>query len=603
MARFGSFKRFEVKNEMKDVKKINQDTNKQTGGKSSSQSQEEIKKEANKIGFDDEIDFTGIDDLTQKYRNANAQVEYELEQYYDDEITLEELKAYLITKITEIYGEKLNQCNVLIDIFVEEFLNYYQFNGVESYRQLVRITEETIIDMTNKMKKSKNAEESVEKNGIQAISEEKANKIGFDDEIDFAGIDDLTQKYRNANAQVEYELEQYYDDEITLEELKAYLITKITEIYGEKLNQCNVLIDIFVEEFLNYYQFNGVESYRQLVRITEETIIDMTNKMKKSKNAEESVEKNGIQAISEEKAKKLVLGYQMMLNQSELSANAYINTQAKKLGVDKKELISFVLAKGKEKITSPEKVLHYHRTSIQSFKQIMQIGYLLNRRNMQENGLDISKLRGSSSANVQFSRDIYDDNGVLQVEGYNKERNLGANSTDVIFVMGPELMQENTYNCLSVYPTVEKANIQKYCIVILAKDPIIQMQVEKILKEKNIFIRTILQENFDRNILLAQLSKNNSSKHEKDTGFTLKSVNDRDKLTTRVTATNQQPQQISPLQANTIYKEYIKYRACLKDKSQFLSFLDYAKQFHNIENKNETAVNEGLKEEIRGVSR
>lgn len=44
MARFGRLERFEVKNEMKDIKEINQDDNKQTGGESSTQSQEEIKK-------------------------------------------------------------------------------------------------------------------------------------------------------------------------------------------------------------------------------------------------------------------------------------------------------------------------------------------------------------------------------------------------------------------------------------------------------------------------------------------------------------------------------------------------------------------------------
>ena len=176
MSRFGRFERFEVKNEMRDVKEINQDNNKQTGGESSSQTQEEIKKETNKIGFDDEIDFVK-NDLTEELRVANAQVEAELEQYYNDEITPEELKAYLVSKITEIYGKRLNQCNVLIDSFVEGFLNYYQFNGAESYRQLVRITEETIIDITNRMEKSKNIEEVSEKTGIHSISEEEAKKI------------------------------------------------------------------------------------------------------------------------------------------------------------------------------------------------------------------------------------------------------------------------------------------------------------------------------------------------------------------------------------------------------------------------------------------
>lgn len=51
--------------------------------------------------------------------------------------------------------------------------------------------------------------------------------------------------------------------------------------------------------------------------------------------------------------------------------------------------------------------------------------------------------------------------------------------------------------------------------------------------------------------------------------------------------------------ADTIYKEYIKYRASLKNKNEFLSFSDYAKQMHKIENMSDTMVDESLKEEMR----
>lgn len=51
--------------------------------------------------------------------------------------------------------------------------------------------------------------------------------------------------------------------------------------------------------------------------------------------------------------------------------------------------------------------------------------------------------------------------------------------------------------------------------------------------------------------------------------------------------------------ADTIYKEYIKYRASLKNKNEFLSFSDYAKQMHKIENMSDTMVDENLKEEMR----
>lgn len=53
--------------------------------------------------------------------------------------------------------------------------------------------------------------------------------------------------------------------------------------------------------------------------------------------------------------------------------------------------------------------------------------------------------------------------------------------------------------------------------------------------------------------------------------------------------------------ADSIYKDYIKYRASLKDKNEFLSFSDYAKQVHKIENMTDTMVSEDLKDEMREI--
>lgn len=64
----------------------------------------------------------------------------------------------------------------------------------------------------------------------------------------------------------------------------------------------------------------------------------------------------------------------------------------------------------------------------------------------------------------------------------------------------------------------------------------------------------------------------------------------------------QSREQIKP-QANNMYREYIKYRASLNDKNEFLSFSEYAKQMHNIENMSDIMVDEELKEEMRGMSR
>ena len=387
--------------------------------------------------------------------------------------------------------------------------------------------------------------------------EREANKIGFDDEnIELEDNEESLEEFRNVNAQVESELSQYYDDDITIEELKAYLVSRISDIYGERLAQCNILVDSVVEGFLDINEFNGVESYRQLTQTIEESIITIS-KMQRGKNKVKTVEEDsketGIDTLSEDEKQKIVSTYKNVSIQGELSANAYISTQAKKLGIDKKELTKFVLEKGRSEISSPDKVLHYHRTSIQSFEQIMQTGFLLNRKNMQLNGIDISGLKGSSSPNIQFSRDIYDANGELQSSGFDINDNLGANSADIVFVMSPEVMNEDTYNCFGTYPTVEKADIQRCCATILAKDPNIQMQIESILKGKGLSIRTMLQEEFDREAVLEELDRSDVSKQvdetgailhsvngkpiQEETGAILKSVNGRDILSSGVEAT------------------------------------------------------------------
>ena len=453
MARFG--RRFEVKNEMRDIKEIRPDDKKQTGGQSTIESQEDIKREANSVGFDDKkLGIEEEKETLEEYRTANAQVESELAQYYDDDITNEELKAYLVSKISDIYGEKLEQCNILIDSFVEGFLDINEFDGIESYRQLTQNIEESITRIS-KMRESKN----------------------------------------------------------------------------------------------------------------------------KGKTTEESSKGTGLESLSEEEVQKMVSAYRNMSRQGELSANAYISSQAKKLGIDKKELTTFMQERGKSEISFPNKVLHYHRTSMQSFEQIMQTGFLLNRKNMQLNGIDISGLNGSSSANIQFSRDIYDDEGELQSSGFDIDDNLGASSADVVFVMSPELMNEETYNCFTTYPTVEKADIQRCCATILAKDHNIQMQIESILKGKNLPIQTILQEEFDRQLVLEELSRSDTSKQveeteailhsvngkpirETETGAILKSVNGRDILSSAIEATER------ITRTSTINQEVHNIRSVQKDRQQ-----------------------------------
>ena len=79
-------------------------------------------------------------------------------------------------------------------------------------------------------------------------------------------------------------------------------------------------------------------------------------------------EKSILENLSQEEERALIAGYRNMATR-EIDAKSFIGSQSKKLGVDKKELETFLKEKCKEEIKSPEKVLHYHRTSMEYAKK------------------------------------------------------------------------------------------------------------------------------------------------------------------------------------------------------------------------------------------
>lgn len=398
----------------------------------------------------------------------------------------------------------------------------------------------------------------------------EANSIGFEDdkeveiESDMDKInlkiedDTIQQEFSVQNSQVESELFQYYDDSVTNDYLQVYLSEKLTSIYGKELSRLQVAsASEMVEDFLKYNEFSGIESYRDLVQNIEDVIRIMRNNEEKAKN---SRSQGNFTLPSQEETQKMIASYRNASIRGELFANAYISSQAKKLGTDKETLRTYIREQGKSQIRHPEKVLHYHRTSIESASKILESGYLLSRENIKTNGGDISHLNGSSSQNVQFSVDRYDAEGKLQSAGFDLKDNLGAASTDIVFVMSPELLKEDSYDCFGMYPTVEKANISRCCATILAKNLEVLSQLREVMTKANIQIPSILQQEFDRESILQSLSP------EKTTGMRLSKVNgksilqsgiDATKVSTRIGTINEQVKKIAEIQkSKTIQRGY-----------------------------------------------
>ena len=221
-----------------------------------------------------------------------------------------------------------------------------------------------------------------------------------------------------------------------------------------------------------------------------------------------------------ETTQRMLREYANMANSGEIFGNSYIGRKAKELGVDKEELRLYIREKAKAQIQSPEKVLHYHRTSLENADKILQSGYLLNRANRRKNGENLTHLAGSSSDNVQFTVDKYNNNGILISSGFDlNATNIGAASTDIVFVMSPDILKEDSYDCLAPYPTVEKANIRECCATILARNPEVLAKLQNRLSELKLDIPTMLQEEFNRNSILQDIQKG-KIQQETDTKMT-----------------------------------------------------------------------------------
>lgn len=367
-------------------------------------------------------------------------------------------------------------------------------------------------DSTNSRKKEdKEFQEELERVGFEdSFESEKTEVFSIKDEAHaIQEVDEnIHNKFYHLNREAELELEEFYDDSISNDSLQRYLEEKISAIYGRELGKYQLAsAKEIVETFLENNYFEGVRSYQQLTEAIEDTLKIMHDNEKKAlKRIEETLGEDGI--------KRLVSGYQNTMSSSELLANAYVATEAKKLFVDKGLLKFFLREQQKKKILFPEKVLHYHRTSLENAEKILEMGALLNRANLKQAGVDISKFAGSSSAHVQFSVDRYSENGELVNEGFNLKDNVGASSDDVVFVMGTELMHEETYDNFAIYPTVEKADVKSCCIGLLAKNLEVQEKLQALLQERGMQIPVMLQKDFDREILIQNWEESGENEAE-----------------------------------------------------------------------------------------
>jgi len=161
-----------------------------------------------------------------------------------------------------------------------------------------------------------------------------------------------------------------------------------------------------------------------------------------------------------------------------------------------KEINQFKIARMKENEKGEKR--HFHRTSIDSFKLIAEMGRMLSRSKLKKERPGIKLPGWSASDNVMLTRDGFDREGKLVTPGFSEGEVVGASGKGIIMVFTESIIDSENYDASSNYPTVSDLPVQEYCEVILANSEDDKKIVEQILAENNLSIPVSLKSHWTR---------------------------------------------------------------------------------------------------------
>lgn len=230
--------------------------------------------------------------------------------------------------------------------------------------------------------------------------------------------------------------------------------------------------------------------------ITREIVQDVLEDESQSETLLDVKEKQSL--LGNVNLKRIVQGAQIAVAATENDYYQYLKRVARKEAIPYEELLSGVREAIKESRfgKNKDRVKFYHSTSMDNLSDILSSGgELLSRSKRREQGEDISGLPWSSSENIQFSCDSFDEKGELIQSGYGAGR--GASGGEISFVFGKDLIDEETFDAASSYPTVEAVGLSEKCLGIIVKDSSKVETVRDLLKRYNMKIPVYAADSYD----------------------------------------------------------------------------------------------------------
>lgn len=178
--------------------------------------------------------------------------------------------------------------------------------------------------------------------------------------------------------------------------------------------------------------------------------------------------------------------------------NRELKFKAKELGVSPEALLNEMREFVKTRVDSPEKVHHYHRTSIENLGRIIAARAMLSRSEIKKRDPKANLPAWSASDDVMMTRDVFDKDGKLISPGLTPH-GVGASGAGVVLVMGPKITALDNYDATMDYPTVSNMPLEGNCTTILVNDDGVKLAVESMLAAGKINdIKVVKQDEWEK---------------------------------------------------------------------------------------------------------
>lgn len=190
-----------------------------------------------------------------------------------------------------------------------------------------------------------------------------------------------------------------------------------------------------------------------------------------------------------------------LLQVSEFQKKIRLKQLSKQKGISYNHILNKIRQYAKFKIRNREKwqIRHFHRTSMENFKTIAELGRLLSRSKLKEKKPNMIIPSWSSNNDVMMTRDKFDSNWIIVDEGFSENEVVWASGEGIMLVFNDKIMDKEDYDITWNYPTISDLSLQEYCEVILVNSQNEYEKVLKILSLNNLKINVCLKTTWKRN--------------------------------------------------------------------------------------------------------